>query len=195
MSSASFARLAIGVVAIGWASAAGPAAAQPSQSGPAIERAAYPDKNYGVFVNPLGLLAGSLNVEIAFAINEKAAFTVGGAFAQAGVRIGSEGLSATAYGGQVGLLIYPQERVFNRFYVNPFAVGMRAHIKDGSLTSEATLVGGGAIAGYHWTWNGGFSLRLGGGLAYVHAVATSGDAEIVFAGVGPALEGALGWTW
>jgi hypothetical protein len=148
-----------------------------------------------VFVNPLGMLAGGLNAEIAFAINRSTALTVGGAFASSRASAGSVSLSATAYGGQVGLQFFPQERVFNRFYVNPFVIALRAHVRDGGSGTDATLAGGGALAGYQWTWNGGFSIRLGGGLAYVHAVARSGDDEIAFTGMGPALEGALGWTW
>jgi hypothetical protein len=156
---------------------------------------AEPMKRQGIFVNPLGLLFGALGAEYAVALSDKTALAITPAFAYASASADGSTVSATGADLAVGVQLFPADRVFKRIYVYPFVNAGYLSISGNGESASAVLVGGGAIVGYQWTWSGGFSLRLGGGAGYAQAVVTDGETSLNVSGVGPRLDGVLGYAW
>jgi hypothetical protein len=138
--------------------------------------------SFGLLVNPLAAVLGTFGAEGDFVLGDAAALGVEGDRLSTG---GTTGWAAT-----VGLAIFPWRTIFHGFYVHPRATAAMA-TSDGA-SFDALGIGG--TAGWQQTWRFGFTLRVGGGVAYEHALGLN-PASVPFLGVRPLLDGELGWVF
>jgi len=110
--------------------------------------------------------------------------------------------------GLLGMNWHPIGNGMHGFFLGP-RVRINQYsliVKDGggsSSNGSVTTIGGGAVAGWRWIWDPGFSLGLGLGAQYLSAVssadATNADGTSAstgtfnFDGVFPVIEITLGW--
>lgn len=189
MSKVALVSAVVGVLVAGHAPAA--AESEPDTTAGAAQLA----PSQGVFLNPIGLLVGVIGAEYSFAVSDSATIALAPGFVYFDASAG--GTTARVSGGELmaGMQFFPGGGIFRGLYVYPHLTGGYVSIEENASTVSAVLLGAGAIAGYQWTWDGGFSLRLGGGAGYMHAAVTDGDSTVDVAGVGPRIEGMLGYAW
>lgn len=151
------------------------------------------DKFMNIRVNPLGLVFGLINADIDFKVAD--AITVGPSlmfWSLAGI---------TAFGGGARGNYYFNGQAFtDSFYLGAHAEYALVTYKTSLGNSSAGVFGAGALAGYHWVWDGGFNIMLGGGIGYYAGSSTvtiNGQTASVTGlnGVSPALEFTLGWAF
>ncbi|HXN31949.1 MAG TPA: hypothetical protein VN894_08810 [Polyangiaceae bacterium] len=145
------------------------------------------DREFAVFLNPLAMTLGLYGGEADLVLGRYAAVAVEGALYRRGDTIG-EALGA-------GLLVYPLGGALRGPYVEPRV----ADAHPGSvaqLDRSADVVGLGATAGWQFTWDYGFSVRVGGGAMYFFG-GSQVDASNGSLAVGPqiVLDGSLGWAF
>jgi hypothetical protein len=138
--------------------------------------------SFGLLVNPLAALLGTFGAEGDFVLGDAAALSVEGDWLSTG---GTTGWAAT-----VGLPIFPWRTIFHGFYVHPRATAALA-ISGGA---PLEVLGIGATAGWQQTWRFGFTLRVGGGVAYEHGLGQD-VAGIALLGIRPLLDGEIGWVF
>lgn len=132
-----------------------------------------PDRAVAVYANPLALALGVLGAEVDLALARHVALSLEGA------RYAIDGV--VAHGVGVGAIVFPTHGAFEGLFVHP-------EIAYARVTGGGDLVSSGMTIGYAWTWDAGFSLRLGGGVAY--------DRSTAFAsGVRPTLDASVGWAF
>jgi hypothetical protein len=145
------------------------------------------DRTFGVLLNPLAAAIGVYGVETDFVLGRHLAASVEGAL------YNPSGAPATALG--TGLLCYPGA-AFYGLVLEPrlvYARPLNASVARWDLKTD--VLGFGATAGWQWTWDYGFTLRVGAGGMYF--VGGSGPAPHAVALGGPelVLDGAVGWTF
>jgi hypothetical protein len=145
------------------------------------------DRTWGFLLNPLAAAMDVYGGEADFVVARFAAFAVEGALCRSGDNPG------LAIG--MGLLVYPLGSALHQLYVEPrvaYARPLREPIPAFAWTRD--VVGVGATAGWQWTWDYGFSLRVGGGaMEYLGGPRTQGPSLAV----GPQLvvDGSVGWAF
>jgi hypothetical protein len=165
----------------------------------------YPLKNAGIYINPLAFLFGFFGAEVDFKVASIVTVNIGGTYYHRSITLLGDTTTTTAYGGDVGAQIFPLGRAFNQLYVYPRVSFLGAKATETFTTSSGTtessasakLLGLGATVGYQWTYNPGFSVRLGGGVMYYTVAAKDdGNADTIsLDGVLPALDASIGWTF
>lgn len=159
-----------------------PAVAQ-DRSGPAEEAAS----SGGVFVNPAGILVGLGSVELAFGVGDGVSLNLAGGY---GI---SDDISLYQLG--IGSQVFVTgSSLFQGAFVYPMLVFGQASTSGDAGSVNATVFGLSGLAGYQWDWQP-FSLRLGGGAAYISGSASSGDTKVNSDGVRLVLDGSIGVTW
>jgi hypothetical protein len=138
--------------------------------------------SFGLLVNPLAAVLGTFGAEGDFVLGDAAALGVGVDWVSTG--------GTTAYVARIGLPIFPWRTIFHGFYLHPRATAAMATSSGASFD----VLGVGATAGWQQTWRFGFTLRVGGGVAYEHALGPE-VAGVAILGVRPLLDGELGWVF
>jgi len=137
--------------------------------------------SFALLVNPLATLLGTFGAEGDFVIGDAAALSVEGDWVLTG--------GTTAWAATVGLPVFPWRTIFHGFYVHPRATAAVAT----SAGASTDVLGIGGTAGWQHTWRFGLSLRIGGGVAYEHALGLDGGVAIL--GLRPLLDGEIGWVF
>jgi hypothetical protein len=147
------------------------------------------DRTWGILLNPLAAAMGVYGGEVDFALGRFAALAVEGDLYWRG---NTTGLAVGA-----GLLVYPLGSAFHQFYFEPRLVYARPLSEPIADLNWATdVVGLGVTAGWQWTWDYGFSLRVGGGaMDYFGGAGRGGSTRGLALGPQPVLDGSLGWTF
>jgi hypothetical protein len=145
-----------------------------------------------------GTLGAELDLKVASAIN----LNLGTAYTDTSLRSfeGSAGVDVAAWAIEVGPQFFPLGRAFNQLYIYPRALYVRAWATDhdpaGSTSATASGFGFATTLGYQWTYVSGFSLRLGGGFAYVTVEGSDDQTrQARISGLLPAIDASLGWTF
>lgn len=139
-------------------------------------------RTFGLLVNPAGVLFGVFGAEGDFLLGDVAAVSAEGDYESLG--------GTTAFGGTVGLPLFPQGIPFHGMYLHPRVSFVRA--TGGGQT--AWLLGGGATIGWEWTLRVGLTIRAGAGAMFSGPVAGDG-AGLALDGVHPMVDGTLGWVF
>jgi len=135
-----------------------------------------------LLVNPLAVVLGTFGAEADFVLGDAAALSMEGDWVSSG--------GTTAYAAAVGLPVFPWRTVFHGFYLHPRATAAVAT----SSGAPFDVLGIGATAGWQQTWRFGFTLRVGGGIAYEHAAGPN-PSGVPILGVRPLLDGEIGWVF
>jgi hypothetical protein len=147
------------------------------------------DRTFGFMLNPLAMALGVFGGEADFVLGRYAAVAVEGALYR------RSDAAAAVLGA--GLLVYPLGGAFHRLYAEPRIAYARPWSEAiGNVDWSADVIGVGATAGWQWTWDYGFSVRIGGGAMYF----MGGPREGAYSGalaLGPqvVVDGSLGWTF
>ncbi len=143
------------------------------------------DRTFALLINPLAAAVGTYGGEGDFVLGRHFAASLEGAVANAGA---SPGL---AVGG--GLLFYPGTP-FHGLYLEPSVVYVRPLAeKVTRFDLDTDVLGVGATAGWQWTWDYGFTVRLGvGGMYFLGGSAANG---LDLAGPELVMDGSIGWTF
>ena len=144
------------------------------------------DRSFDVLLNPLAMTIGLYGGEVDFVLGQYVVVAVEGAVYRRG-----DGTGETL---GVGLLVYPLGGALQRLYFEPRV----AYARPWSLAEpdwSANVVGLGGTAGWQWTWDYGFSVRVGGGAMYF--LGGQGDGPHGALPVGPqvVLDGSVGWAF
>jgi hypothetical protein len=182
-------------LAISGAVVAGQAPAAAESTPDSLASGANAELSQGVFVNPIGLLVGILGAEYSFAVSDAATIALAPGFVYFNASSGTSTARVTGGEMKAGMQFFPGGGLFRGVYVYPHLTAGYVSLEENTSSASVVLFGGGAIAGYQWTWSGGFSLRLGAGAGYIQAAASDGDTTVELSGVGPRLEGMLGYAW
>ncbi len=138
-------------------------------------------RGVGALLDPLGVAFGRVGAEVDVMLNDNV-----------GLSFEANWLSqyAAAYGGRVGVPMFPLGTPFRALYVHPRVAWMRARAPGQWIN----VVGAEVTVGYEWTWLAGPTLRLGGGVAYSTAAATVASG-IAPTGLRPQLDASVGWVF
>jgi hypothetical protein len=143
------------------------------------------DRTFALLVNPLAAAVGVYGGEADFVLGRHFAASVEGAVANAGDSLG------LAVGG--GLLFYPGT-TFHGLYLEPRMVYVRPLTEKVTRFDLGTdVLGVGATAGWQWTWDYGFTVRLGVGGMYFAGGGSSG--ELGLSGPELVMDGSVGWAF
>lgn len=147
------------------------------------------DRVWGLLLNPLATAVNIYGGEVDFVFARFAAFAVEGALYRRG--------ETAELAGGMGLLFYPLGVAFQKLYIEPRAVylhPLNALLADIDWVRD--VIGVGTTVGWQWTWDYGFSIRIGAGAMYY---ATGARSVPSTAGLpqGPqlVLDGSLGWVF
>jgi hypothetical protein len=164
----------------------------------------YPKKSAGIFISPLAVLGGTLGAELDLKLTSAVTMNVGGNYTTTSLRAfdRNDTLNAAAWAIDIGPQIFPFGRAFNQLYVYPRFAYARSWTTDsdpasGLPSATATAFGFATTVGYQWTYVSGFSFRLGAGFAYFSAQGSDDQSatQVRLAGLLPALDASLGWTF
>lgn len=151
-----------------------------------------PERHLAVLFNPLGTAVGVYGGEVDFAVARHVVLAVEGAFYRVD--------NTTARSLGAGVQLFPFRSAFHGIYLFPrFAYARASTYVDDSTSVDTNVFGLGGTVGYQWTFDYGFSLRLGGGvmwfndLALAHVDPTQPHAAIE--GVRPVLDASIGWAF
>jgi hypothetical protein len=146
------------------------------------------DRTWAFLIDPLATAMGVYGGEVDFVVMRFAALAVEGDLYR---RDETTGLAIGT-----GLLVYPLGSVLRQLYLEPRIVYARPlHEPITDFAWARDVVGVGATAGWQWTWDYGFSLRVGGGaMDYLGGPRSAQGPNL---GVGPqlVLDGSLGWAF
>jgi hypothetical protein len=113
-------------------------------------------RSLALLIHPLDIAAGVYGIEGDFAITNGVALALEGDVGVTGGRLG------LVVG--VGLPFFPLRPVFHGLYLEPRLVFVRrADESPFELDGSTDAFGAGGTAGWEWTWDYGFSARLGAG--------------------------------
>jgi hypothetical protein len=148
-------------------------------------------------------LSGTLGGEVDFKLASAVTLNVDGNYTDTSLRSFDRGtgIDASAWSIDVGPQLFPFGRAFNQLYVYPrflyaHARGTAYDSSSGDVAATANGYGFATTVGYQWTYVSGFSLRLGGGFAYVTVEGGGPSTSTVrVSGLLPALDASLGWTF
>jgi hypothetical protein len=147
------------------------------------------DRTFALLLNPLAMAVGVFGAEADFVLGRFAALAVEGDLYRRG-----DG-TATALGA--GLLFYPMGTALHGPYLQTRVAYARPLGETLSQVDwSVDVVALGATAGWHWTWDYGFSVRLGGGAMYFLGASRDRPSDGPLA-LGPqlVLDGSLGWAF
>jgi hypothetical protein len=106
--------------------------------------------------NPLAMSAGVFGAEADFALTKRTALAVEADVYGLGADLG--------VAGGVGVVFYPTHPVFHGLYLEPrILFARRASESLLEVDWGTDVLGLGGTVGWQWTWDYGFTLRLGGG--------------------------------
>jgi hypothetical protein len=147
------------------------------------------DRSWGLLLNPLATAVGVYGGEADFVFARIAALAIEGDVYRRG--------EGTELAVGMGLLLYPLGRAFQRLYFEPRVVYVRPlsmPLPDFDWGKD--VFGLGATAGWQWTWDYGFSLRIGGGaMYYVTSAQSVASSAALLRGPQVVLDGSVGWTF
>lgn len=147
------------------------------------------DRAWGLLLNPLAAAVGIYGGEVDFVFARFAALAVEGALYHPG--------DTTELAAGMGLLFYPLGCAFQKLYIEPRAVYLRplnAPLADIEWVRD--VVGVGATAGWQWTWDYGFSIRIGSGaMDYTTGARSLSSRAGLSQGPQLVLDGSLGWAF
>ncbi len=124
---------------------------------------------HAVTINPLGILFGSLDIEIESALRPNSAWFWGPSFAYASSSDGGTSNKLYGAGATVGVRGFSGKRAPAGFWGGPQASLMWITGDVGSEASASAVAWSlGALVGYTWIFDNGFVLSLGGGMQYIH---------------------------
>ncbi len=154
----------------------------------------FPDRHVAVLVNPLGAAVGVYGGEVDFVVARHVSIGIEGAI----YRVGPT--TARALGG--GVQLFPFRAALHGVYLYPRFAYARAStdVGDGT-TSDSDVLGLGGTLGYQFTWDHGFTLRIGGGVMWFTNAAPSREPSnpleprLALDGVRPVLDASLGWAF
>ena len=158
--SASHFPLALSLVALATAMARTAAADEPptfaDRADRADDSAEEATRSLALLFNPLAMSAGVFGMEADFALTQRSALAVEADVYGLGTDLGvASGL---------GLAFYPMHPVFHGLFLEPRLLFARRASESLLEFAWATdVVGVGGTVGWQWTWDYGFTLRLGGG--------------------------------
>ncbi len=147
------------------------------------------DRSRALLLNPLAMPMGIFGAEADWAPVRFAALAL-----EAAVYL-RQGVPATAVG--VGLLFYPQGSVFRGLFVEPRLVYARPVAEPvPELDWSIDVVGAGGTVGWQWTWDYGFTVRLGGGVIdFLGGSRTDAAGDAVALGPSLVVDGCVGWVF
>jgi hypothetical protein len=135
------------------------------QAQESVEKVSLPtSKSISIEVNPFSLLLGEVSGNVNIALGRKITFGPYGSFFS--YKIGDGGWSGFGFGARANIYL-TGDAISDSWYFGPGA-GYKS-ITLGSDSLGSITVSGLAIyglIGYHWVWNNGINLRLGGGASY-----------------------------
>jgi hypothetical protein len=146
-----------------------------------------------ITINPLGLVIGWIGLDYEKSIGPKTSIGILPYFWS------PHGIDITIVGGGVAANFYSKS-TFQGWFIRPSVDVMYAswkfttydiYLNSISNNSHIVTFGVGAIAGYRWLFQSGFSIGLGGGITWTGGSYTG----ISFGGVGPSLLFDLGWAF
>jgi hypothetical protein len=128
----------------------------PTYADRADESADEATRTLALVFNPLAMSAGVFGAEADFALTPRTAIAVEADVYGLGSDLGvASGL---------GFAFYPMHPVFHGLYLEPRVLFARRASESLMQLDWATdVLGVGATVGWQWTWDYGFTLRLGGG--------------------------------
>ena len=146
-----------------------------------------------ITVNPLGLVIGWIGLDYEKSIGPNTTIGILPYFWS------PHGIDITVAGGSIAANFYSKS-AFHGFFVRPsVGIGFASwkyttlDINFNEISTNSSLVAFevGALAGYRWLFQSGFSIGLGGGVTWTGGSYTGID----FGGVGPSLLFDLGWAF
>lgn len=147
------------------------------------------DRGAALLFNPLDFAVGVFGAEADFAVTRHLAIAAEAAVIRQGGGAGA--------GLGVGLLVYPLRGVFRGLYLEPRVVysrPLREPVTQIDWRVDAVAAGG--LAGWHWTWPYGLSIRVGAGaLVREGARAPLPGASVGQTRLVAVLDGSVGWTF
>jgi hypothetical protein len=174
------------VLVAAWSSRAGAEPATTYDRDPIGE--GEPDHKMAILLNPLDVALGVYGGEVDFVLGDHVAVGVEGAF------YNFSGATATAMG--VGLIMYPLSGALHGWYVDP-RVAYARPLDEGPFHFDwqNDVVGFGVTSGWQWTWDYGFSVRVGGGAMYYHGGGGFDPQSAPVRGPQLVLDGSIGWAF
>jgi hypothetical protein len=145
------------------------------------------DRSFAIMLNPLAIAVGVYGGDVDFVLGRHFAASVEGDV------YNLNGTTATAFGA--GLLFYPSV-AFHGLYIEP-RVAFARPLSEGLLHVDwnSDALGVGATAGWQWTWDYGFTVRLGGGGLYYLGGPSPTPNAVALAGPQLVVDGSLGWAF
>ncbi|HEY8042221.1 MAG TPA: hypothetical protein VIF15_20605 [Polyangiaceae bacterium] len=140
-------------------------------------------RTLAVLVDPLAVVLGTFAVEGDVVLGPSVALGVEGEAMSLG--------GTTAYGGSLGLPIFPQGIAFHGLYLHPRLAWARAT----GAAASADVAGVGGSIGWEWTLRLGLTVRTGLGAMVERLAAGDATAASPLVGVRPLLDGTVGWTF
>jgi len=157
----------------------------------ADESAEEATRSLALVFNPLAMSAGVFGMEADFALTQRSALAVEADVYGLGTDLGvASGL---------GLAFYPMHPVFHGLFLQPrLLFARRASESLMQVDWDTDVVGVGGTVGWQWTWDYGFTLRLGGG--GMHYFGGSGaviESSLPLAGSSAVLvaDASVGWAF
>src|SRR5271155_5056600 len=146
------------------------------------------DHKFALLLNPVDAALGVYGGEADFVLGDHVAVGVTGAFYTL------NNSSAMALGA--GLLLYPLRGALHGWYVDPQVVWLKPMDESPVHFTWSHDVGGfGCTSGYQWTWDYGFSGRLGAGAMYYDGGSTIDAESARIRGARFVAEGLVGWAF
>jgi hypothetical protein len=179
--------LALLAISLSWSTSAAASEDVPTFADRPARDVEDTDRTFALLLDPLAIAAGVYGGDVDIVLGRHFAASVEG-----DVYLLPTG-AATAVGA--GLLFYPGS-TFHGFYLHPRAVYARP-LSEGIARFDASTdaVGLGGSAGWQWTWDYGFTARLGAGaMAFVGGSGpTPGTVQL--GGPQIILDGCIGWAF
>ncbi len=149
------------------------------------------ERTIAIVINPLQAAVGVYGAEVDVVAGRHVVLGFEGAI----YRIND----TTAHGLGAGVQLFPFHSALHGFYLYPRGVFAHATASAASASVTSDVLGVGGTIGYQWTWNYGFTLRVGGGVMWFTGLSrTDGDgaqARVALDGVRPLLDASLGWAF
>jgi hypothetical protein len=147
------------------------------------------DRTVAFLLNPLATAVGVFGGEADFVLGRFAAVAVEGDVYRRG--------DVTALAIGAGLPVFPMGRALHGLYLEPRITYARPIGEPiPAFDWNADVMGLGATAGWQWTWDYGFSVRIGSGAMCFVGWPRRGPSDGRLAlGVQLVLDGSLGWAF
>jgi hypothetical protein len=134
-------------------------------------------KTHAITVNPIGLVFGSFNAELNWALAPSFSFTIGGSYSS----YSSSDWKYTLLGAEGGVRLYWTGTAVNKWYIGPLigfttiSAKFTEPLSKVTATASASAINYGALVGYQSIWESGFTFDFGLGvqLLTIPAVTTT----------------------